>query len=254
MVKQILSEEFRRMQKLAGLITENEENIPEEEKIKDQLSKIGVKKTTVKIIDKRNNKTSYVSIDNNELKPTDNIEEGLKDKILIGAVCTILASGMVSCKKGPGGFGYNVSVKTTVHDLTKGNLTKEITVFTPNGQRTVMVNPNDTSRASWAGHGMHVAVAPTPEELQIMAFGSAIRSEENSNNGKGYDDNRYVMDVTKAEIIRSRGYEEDPASTAPLSSIKEYPSYKRGIKLIQQYPDQWEEFKKINPVQGFDPS
>lgn len=227
--------------------------------LKNELNKIGVKPGQKFELTDKNGKKQTMTLNNNGeiIQSTNKSEISEKEKILpiipVIAACFVLASGLVSCSKGPGGFGYNVNVKTIKYDLTKGDRTKEITVITPNGERTEKVNPSDTTKGIWSGHGMHVEKAPTPEELQITAFGSAIQREEKSNSGRGYDVNRYVMDVTKAEIKREVGYEESPNSGGPLPSIKQYPEYVAGIKLIQKYPKYWAEFKLMNPVEEFKP-
>ena len=86
MIKQILSEEFRRMQKLAGIITENEE-ANDEQKLKDILkadyatfvTKLGANindpkfiETIKSIADKSPIKTSDITAKVKELKPTQN--------------------------------------------------------------------------------------------------------------------------------------------------------------------------------------
>jgi hypothetical protein len=181
----------------------------------------------------------------------ESMEEGIKDIIKTGIVCTMLASGLVSCTKSGGGFGYNVSVKGITHDLQKGDRTKEVTVVTPSGERTEMVNPGDTARFTWGGHAIYVRQKPTSEELQTAAFGAAIRREQSSNNGRGYDSNRYIVDATKSEIKLNPGY-TDGSAGAPAESIYDHEDYKIGRNAINEYPERWEEFKVMNPIQDYE--
>ena len=64
MIKQILSEEFRRMQKLAGIINESQINEIDENSLKSEIEKINPKSPTIqyvkdKILDDKKYKVTY---------------------------------------------------------------------------------------------------------------------------------------------------------------------------------------------------
>jgi hypothetical protein len=220
----------------------------------DQLQKIGITKDTpgeFKFVDDEGIEHTLMLSPEGEIVIMESMEEGIKDIIKTGIVCTMLASGLVSCTKSGGGFGYNVSVKGITHDLQKGDRTKEVTVVTPSGERTEMVNPGDTARFTWGGHAIYVRQKPTSEELQTAAFGAAIRREQSSNNGRGYDSNRYIVDATKSEIKLNPGY-TDGSAGAPAESIYDHEDYKIGRNAINEYPERWEEFKVMNPIQDYE--
>ena len=121
-MENVLLEEINRMRKLMNL-TEKENleeddsltNNPENDWIVQSLRKQlgGDKEIYVKLIDKREGKegkTNLVKIVNGQVidisdDEPEEVNEGIKDTLKIGAVCMILASGMVSCKEG----NYNLA-------------------------------------------------------------------------------------------------------------------------------------------------
>jgi hypothetical protein len=219
-----------------------------------QINKLGITPNNpgeFKFIDDEGIEHTLMLSPEGEIVIMESMDEGIKDIIKTGIVCTMLASGLVSCTKSGGGFGYNVSVKGITHDLQKGDRTKEVTVVTPSGERTEMVNPGDTARFTWGGHAIYVRQKPTSEELQTAAFGAAIRREQSSNNGRGYDSNRYIVDATKSEIKLNPGY-TDGSAGAPAESIYDHEDYKIGRNAINEYPERWEEFKVMNPIQDYE--
>ena len=245
---------------LKQLIREELNNIRKEEasasgksKLSSALQKAGIdtsKAINVKIVNKATGKEQIVKYDGESFS-TPAMEEGLKDTLMLGATCFILATGAISCTKAGGGFGYNVSVKGITHDLQKGDRTKEITIVTPSGERTEMVNPGDTARFTWGGHGIYVKTKPNAEELQTAAFGAAVRRERSSNNGKGYDASRYIVDATKSEIKLNPGY-TDGSAGEPAESIYDHEDYKIGRNAISEFPERWEDFKQMNPVRDYE--
>lgn len=122
-MENVLLEEINRMRKLMNLMevedikTEDTlSNDPLGDKIiqslKQQLG--GGKEIYVKLVDNRpgkEGKTNIVKMVNGEVIDIDDdqpepVQEGIKDTLKIGAVCIILASGMVSCTKEE---GYDLS-------------------------------------------------------------------------------------------------------------------------------------------------
>jgi hypothetical protein len=122
----ILLEEINRMRKLMNL-TEMDKIETEDNLNNDPLGKIiiqslkkqlgGGKEMYIRLIDNRpgkNGKSNLVKqtvngeiidIEDDEPEPSDPVNEGIKDTLKIGAICYILASGAVSCKKD----GYDIS-------------------------------------------------------------------------------------------------------------------------------------------------
>ncbi len=134
-IRQIIREE------LAYVLKEQIEEEDIMDQLKIQLAKVGIDKVhpgAFKLVDKRKgtakpNTITYMSVDKTgEVKPEENMEEGLKDKILTGVVCTILASGMVSCTKDNDGFGYNIGSRSTEYTLGKGTPNKKNNYFNTN--------------------------------------------------------------------------------------------------------------------------
>jgi hypothetical protein len=224
-----------------------EQNLPEEE-LKAALRKAGVKgSATVKFINKDTKSSpKTINFDGTSFSDT-SVNEGVAKTIVM---CTMLA-GVVSCTKPGGGYGYNVSVKGTTHDLQKDDRTKEITIVTPDGEETNMINPSDTARFTWSSHGIYVGEKPTPEELQIAAFGALVRREQNSNNGRGYDAKRYKIDAVTSKIQANPGY-TDGSSGSPAPSIHDHEDYKVGRVAKDKYTKSWNEFKAANPVENFE--
>jgi len=121
-MENVLLEEINRMRKLMNL-TEKENleeddsltNNPDNDWIVQSLRKQlgGDKEIFVKLVDKRQGregKTNLVKIVNGKVidvldDEPEEVNEGIKDTLKIGAVCMILASGMVSCKEG----NYNLA-------------------------------------------------------------------------------------------------------------------------------------------------
>ena len=122
-MKNTLLEEINKMRKLMNLMevedvkTEDTlKNDPQNQKIIQSLRQQigGDKEIYIKLVDNRpgkEGKTNIVKMVNGEVIDIDDdqpepVSESIKDKLKIGAVCFILASGMVSCKKDD---SYNIS-------------------------------------------------------------------------------------------------------------------------------------------------
>jgi hypothetical protein len=203
-------------------------------------------KAKVKFINKKTNKTKEVIFDPSD-DGFDNLNELSKKDIMIGITCTILASGLVSCKKEESGFGYNIGYKWIAYNLDKTSNSSKI-IVTPTGEKEIKIDSSDTARSGWAGHGMYVNIIPSPEELQIASFGAAISAEKRYNNGQGKPSS-LAVDVTEVEISKSPGYESSKGD--PLDSIKDHKSYEDGLSYIKKHPDQWEKFKQENPLSKY---
>jgi hypothetical protein len=211
--------------------------------LKSQLAKVGIDKAhpgTFKVIDKRKdtpkpNTITYMSIDNSgEIKPEDSVEEGLKDKIMAGVVCTILATGMVSCtKEDTAGFGYNVASRSTEYTLGKGTPNKTVTISTPMGDEEHEVDSTLGDTKFYAGsQGLKFGRPMTPTEALIIKIGHAYQSEKNMNNKKGTPANkRWDYNPDNAEITGKGTMYQD--NKTPFDDARQHPLWKLGIEAAR---------------------
>jgi hypothetical protein len=211
--------------------------------LKSQLAKVGINKKypgTFKVIDKRKdtpkpNTITYMSIDDSgEIKPEDNIEEGLKDKIMTGVVCTILATGMVSCtKEDTAGFGYNVASRSTEYTLGKGTPNKTVTISTPMGDEEHEVDSTLGDTKFYGGsQGLKFGRPMTPTEALIIKIGHAYQSEKNMNNKKGTPANkRWDYNPDNAEITGKGTMYQD--NKTPFDDARQHPLWKLGIEAAR---------------------
>jgi hypothetical protein len=211
--------------------------------LKSQLAKVGIDKArpgVFKVIDKRKdtpkpNVITYMSVDDSgEIKPEDNIEEGLKDKIMAGVVCTILATGMVSCtKEDTAGFGYNVASRSTEYTLGKGTPNKTVTISTPMGDEEHEVDSTMGDTKFYGGsQGLKFSRPMTPTEALIIKIGHAYQSEKNMNNKKGTPANkRWDYNPDNAEITGKGTMYQD--NKTPFNDARQHPLWLLGIEAAR---------------------
>lgn len=99
---------------------------------------MGITKQTpgrFKFVDEEGNEYMVMMLPSGEIEIIDEIEESVSNKLLTGVVCTMLASGLVSCKKDTTGFGYNFASQATEYALGKGEENKEVLFSRPWGMR-----------------------------------------------------------------------------------------------------------------------
>jgi hypothetical protein len=239
-IKLILEQELSNIKITAGL--------------EQQVAKFGDKNNIykIKLIDQRpgkSNKNIILKYGNDgSLKASKDINEGFVDKLMVGLTCTILATGAVSCKKDQTGFGFNITPNVKSYRLGN-NSNKEINIITPSGERKIQVDSTDFKQVK-PSSGAYLSKYPTPYELQVLAFGQAMTTEERFNNGKGYDPNKLAMDVESVDINRQIGYEQ-AEHTTPID-IEDHQLFIDGKKYINKYSNQWEIFKKDNPLSKFE--
>lgn len=237
-IRQIIREE------LAYVLKEQIEEDDIMDQLKFQLAKVGIDKVhpgAFKLVDKRKgtakpNTITYMSVDKTgEVKPEENMEEGLKDKILTGVVCTILASGMVSCtKEDTAGFGYNVSSKSTEYTLGKGTPNKKVTISTPMGDEEHEVDSTlgDTKFYS-GGQPLKFGRPMTPTEALIIKIGHAYQTEKNMNNKKGTPANkRWDYDPENSEVTGKGTYYQD--NKTPFNDARQHPLWKLGLEAAEK--------------------
>jgi hypothetical protein len=229
-------------EELESILKEEIENKNIEDQLKDQLSKMGIDKSNpvdFKLIDKRNksSKPKLMSLDNKgEIVSKGELDEGLKDTIMAGIVCTIMASGMVSCTKpDTDGFGYNVSSRATEYVLGKGTPNKDITISTPKGDEQHKVDSNFAKKKDFGGsQGSKFKRPMTPTEGLILRIGHAVQSEKNMNNKQGTSPSQR-WDYNPDDSYISGGgnyYIDEPAS---FQTPREHPLWKIGIEYAEAH-------------------
>ena len=232
--------------KLTDIYKTIKEEMSEDEilnSLKSQLAKVGVDVKhpgAFKVIDKREgvkpNTITYMSLDSNgEITPEDKVEEGLRDKIMTGVVCTILATGMVSCtKEDTAGFGYNVASRSTEYTLGKGTPNKTVTISTPMGDEEHEVDSTMGDTKFYAGsQGLKFGRPMTPTEALIIKIGHAYQSEKNMNNKKGTPANkRWDYNPDNAEITGKGTMYQD--NKTPFDDARQHPLWKLGIEAAQK--------------------
>lgn len=205
------------------------------EQLMIQLSKFGINKNNpgvFKFVDDEGTEYTLTFTPEGEIMVIESMTEGIKDKLLTGVICTILASGMVSCKKDTTGFGYNVSSRATVHKLGQGEKNKKITISTPWGEEEHEVDSNLAVTRWWsAGSGMKIKRPMTPTEAYIIKAGQAYGTEKNMNNKKGTDPNtRWDYDPSLSTITGGDYYED----AVPMESCREHPFWKQGLEILRK--------------------
>ena len=193
----------------------------------------------VKVVDKKSGKESIVLIGPNG---EEQLEENTLKNLAVAAICTIMASGMVSCtKEKMGGNGYNIGNTYTSYDRTDGNPDTTVHILTPTGLKTFQVDKSKISKGM-SSSGTIILQKPTEDEWTVVKFGSALKAEENMNNDKGTSTDRYVVDVdpSKGYVDEKPGYVEHGIKGGPLKTIRDHEYFKDGLKFMKQYPDQFE--------------
>ena len=231
--------------KLTDIYSIIKEEMSEDEilnSLKSQLAKVGVDVKhpgAFKVIDKREgvkpNTITYMSLDSDgEITPEDKVEEGLRDKIITGVVCTILATGMVSCtKEDTAGFGYNVASRSTEYTLGKGTPNKTVTISTPMGDEEHEVDSTMGDTKFYAGsQGLKFSRPMTPTEVLIIKIGHAYQSEKNMNNKKGTPANkRWDYNPDNAEITGKGTMYQD--NKTPFDDARQHPLWLLGIEAAR---------------------
>jgi hypothetical protein len=234
-VRQIVREE------LQYVLKEQIEDEDIMDQLKIQLAKVGIDKVhpgAFKFIDKRKGTAKpniIMSMDKTgEIKPEENMDEGLKDKILTGVVCTILATGMVSCtKEDTAGFGYNVASRSTEYTLGKGTPNKTVTISTPMGDEEHEVDSTMGDTKFYGGsQGLKFGRPMTPTEALIIKIGHAYQSEKNMNNKKGTPANkRWDYNPDNAEITGKGTMYQD--NKTPFDDARQHPLWLLGIEAAR---------------------
>jgi hypothetical protein len=249
MSKQILSEEFRRMQKLAGLLTESADIMRDVniQSLKKELSKAGLKSGTFKLIDKDGKEHEMSIDDNGNITQTDINEVSIKNKLVTGITCAMLGAGMVSCTpEDTAGFGYNVSSRSTEYKLDKGTPNKKITITTPMGDEEHEVDSNmGDTKFYGGGQGLKFGRPLTPTEAVIIKIGHTYQTEKGMNNKKGTPANtRWDYHPKNSDITGGGTMYQD--NKTPFSDAHSHPLWKLGTKAIEAEDPNALEFLKMN--------
>ena len=234
MEKRVINEEFRRMQSLAGVLNENIDLSDNTEKsLTQQLTKHKFKPGQVfTFVDDEGNKTEMTMDNSGNFVPADDsIDEVSKKDIITGIVCTMLATGMVSCTKpNTDGFGYNVNSKATEYPLDKGTPNKTITISTPKGDKEVEVDSNMADTKFYSGSQPLKFEKPmTPTQALIIKIGHAYQTEKNQNNR---NTNRvWDYDPENSDITGGGTMYQD--NETPFKSAEDHPLWKLGMEAAK---------------------
>lgn len=159
-----------------------------------------------------NNDLSIKSINPIDQKNESIINEKLGVKALRllagGALLLTLAGGLVSCEpyeEGINKFSYNVGVRYTHYDPTKGDDNKKVNILLPTGDKNYDVDSTLSDKQSgYTSHGMIFNRRITPTEAMVIKYGALSDKERTSNNGLGYDDIHNIYDYEYDDaVIRS---------------------------------------------------
>lgn len=213
--------------------------------LKKELGKFGAGEFQVKLIDKRpghSDKTVTMKLDGKGDVSTTKIDESLKDKLMIGIVCTIMASGMVSCTKPGNGFGYNLDYTPIEYNPTKGTPNKTIDFLTPQGVKSVKVDSTLSKIGSSGSSGIYVKTQPTDAEIIVLKYGALINREQSYNNGNGTNPSTYMIQVpfNKITLDKGDGNLYKTSGEADME-IRDYGYFKQGLEAMKNDPDR---FKK----------
>lgn len=236
MKKQLLDEQLFNMKRVMGMLIESESNSELNiQALKKELDRVGLDQGTFKLIDKDGNEKTMSLDASGEISESEDFNEGLKDKILTGVVCTMLASGMVSCtKEDTAGFGYNIGSRSTEYTLDKGTPNKKITISTPWGEEEHEVDSN-LSKTSFGtvGSGLKVGRPLTPTETIIVKIGHAYQTEKNQNNKKGTPANKR-WDYNPEQGTLTGGGNYYPESSFEHKTIRTHPLWKLGLEAARK--------------------
>ena len=234
-------QEFKEIKESYGNMGENAPEMdlelsPEKmQSLIQQLSKVGITKSTpgkFKFVDDEGMEYMLMMTPTGEIEILDEMTEGIKDKLITGVICTMLASGLVSCQKDTQGFGYNVGARATVHKLSQGEKNKKVVISTPWGEEEHDVDSNlAVTRYFSSGSGMKVKRPLTPTEALIIKAGQAYQTEKNMNNKRGTDPNtRWDYDPKISTITGGNYYEE----SVPMLTCREHPFWKEGLEILKK--------------------
>jgi hypothetical protein len=158
----------------------------------------------------------------------ESMDEGIKDIIKTGIVCTMLASGMISCTKEGSGYGYNLGFSGFKYNINPAG-DKTISVFSTNGVQQYKVD--SMSKTDGGGSGSEGSIFTrkiTPTEAIILSLGMEKYAEELSNRNARknvvYD---LVGDISANDYAKSGKWVADGTCRDDLR-------FKRGLQAIQQ--------------------
>ena len=274
-MEKVLLKEINKMRRLMNLMEVEDietEDTLNNDPLKDTIIKSlkkqlgGGKEIYVKLVDNRpgkEGKTNIVKMVNGEVIDIDDdqpepISESIKDTLKIGAVCLILASGMISCKKED---GYNLANDTrfTLKPSILNTLGKECFDSPVQGKDKIYVIASNQSGAgkgrerylyhdytskvkNYGGKPFHSeeypdsfatganGIAPT-EVIQVLPFNSNISNKLQPYNKTGFPLSSFLgkyKNVVVVEILGCSHYDwTDPYKPKEVSD----PKYKTGYAI-----------------------
>jgi hypothetical protein len=200
-----------------------------------QLSLAGITKNTpgvFKFVDNDGINYKLMMTPTGKIEIIEELTEGIKDNLLTGVVCTMLASGMISCKKDTSGFGYNFSSQATEYTLGKGDSNKKVLFSGPNGDEELKVDSNLAKQSTfWGSQGSKFTRAITPTEALILKAGHAYSMEKKQNNGQGTRPEQKWDYDPKYSKITGPYYKDESAS---FETCREHPLWEKGLEALRK--------------------
>jgi len=244
-MEKVLLKEINKMRRLMNLMEVEDietEDTLNNDPLKDTIIKSlkkqlgGDKEIYVRLVDNRpgkEGKSNIVKMINGEVIDIDDdqpepVSESIKDTLKIGAVCLILASGMISCTKEGSGYGYNLGASGFKYNINPaGN--KNISVFSNNGVQQYKVDSmSKTDLGGESSEGSIFTRKITPTEAIILSLGMEKYAEElaNKNASKNvvYD---LIGDVSEVDYAKDGKWVADGTCRDDLR-------FKRGLQAIKE--------------------
>jgi hypothetical protein len=164
----------------------------------------------------------------------ESMEEGIKDIIKTGIVCTMLASGLVSCTKDTSGVGYNFGAHRTTYDISnQKNPNSKIKISSIDaGEKTYDVDSSSGVLDRFGtSSGGKFKRAMSPTEAKIMLAGKAYQAERNANTSKRLTPKNLVYDYdAKNGSIEMGMYSTEVAN---MDDCREHPLWDMGIQYFK---------------------
>jgi len=193
----------------------------------------------VKIIDKRkgsNGKEKTITMGQDEsgnIKVME-VDEAIKDKLMVGIVCTILASGLVSCTKDTSGVGYNFGARKTTYDISnQKNPNSKIKISSVDaGEKTYDVDSTSGVLDRFVtSSGGKFKRAMSPTEAKIMLAGKAYQAERIGNTNKRLTPKNLVYDFDAEDgTISTDLYSTEVAN---MDDCREHPLWDLGLQYFK---------------------
>lgn len=193
----------------------------------------------VKIIDKRKGhngeeKTITMGQDESGNIKVMEVDEAIKDKLMVGIVCTILASGLVSCTKDTGGVGYNFGAHRTTYDISnQKNPNSKIKISSIDSDEKTYDVDSASGKLDRFGTsaGGKFKRAMSPTEAEIMKAGRAYQVEKQANTSKRLTPKNLVYDFNPEDVDIEMNMYNDEATD--FNDCRSHPLWNMGLEALK---------------------